>query len=81
MDISQAAIWQQAAGDTNRDYFDLYLKWDVILNGPGDFGPWPQCEPAIRENRPPKVAEEMRTRAVALPFTRTWYHARDMLRP
>lgn len=57
MDISQATVWQQAAGDTNRDYADLCLKWDVILNGPGDFGPWPDCEPAIRQNHPGKVAD------------------------
>ena len=57
MDISQATNWQQAAGDTNHDYVDLCLKWDVILNGPGDFGPWPECEAAIRENRPRKVAD------------------------
>ncbi len=46
-----------SSSDTNRDYFDLCLKWDVILNGPGDFGPWPECEPAIRENHPRKVAD------------------------
>jgi len=41
MDISGKTIWQQAAGDTDRNYGDLCLKWDVILNGPGNAGPWP----------------------------------------
>lgn len=26
---------------------DLCLKWDVILNGPGDYGPWPNCEESL----------------------------------
>lgn len=33
-------IWQQAAGDTNRDYSPLCMKWGVILNGPGQAGHW-----------------------------------------
>lgn len=44
MDTSGKAIWQQAAGDTDRNYADLCLKWDVILNGPGSAGPWPSCK-------------------------------------
>jgi hypothetical protein len=43
MDIQGKTIWQQAAGDTNRDYADICLRWDVILNGPADRGPWPAC--------------------------------------
>ncbi len=43
MDISGKIIWQQAAGDTDRNYSELCLKWDVILNGPGYAGPWPDC--------------------------------------
>ena len=50
MDTKGRRIWQQAAGDTNRDYADLCLEWDVILNGPARFGPWPNCEPFLREN-------------------------------
>lgn len=50
MDISQSTVWQQAAGNTNRDYADLCLRWDVILSGPGDFGIWPACESAMRED-------------------------------
>ncbi len=43
MDINNRTIWQQAAGDTDRDYSDLCLRWGVILNGPGYAGPWPEC--------------------------------------
>jgi hypothetical protein len=43
MDISGKTMWQQAAGDTDRDYSELCLKWDVILNGPAYAGPWPDC--------------------------------------
>ena len=48
MDISKKAIWQQAAGDTDRNYAELCLKWGVILNGPGHAGKWPDCEPLLR---------------------------------
>ncbi len=44
MDITNRTIWQQAAGDTDRDYSDVCLKWDVVLNGPGYAGPWPKCQ-------------------------------------
>ena len=47
MNIFQKTIWQQAAGDTDRDYSELCLKWDVILNGPGYAGPWPDCEKTL----------------------------------
>jgi hypothetical protein len=43
MDTTNITIWQQAAGDTDRDYADWCLKWDVILNGPGYAGRWPDC--------------------------------------
>ncbi len=33
-------FWQQAAGDQDRNYVHLCLKWGVILNGPGNPGPW-----------------------------------------
>ncbi len=36
-------FWQHAAGDTNRNYVDICLKWDVTINGPGDAGHWPDC--------------------------------------
>jgi hypothetical protein len=43
MNISGKIIWQQACGDTDRNYADICLKWDVILNGPGYAGPYPAC--------------------------------------
>jgi hypothetical protein len=49
MDIEAKKIWQVAAGDTNRNYADLCLKWDVILNGPGSEGPWPDCVEPLRD--------------------------------
>jgi hypothetical protein len=60
VDISQATVWQQAAGDTNRDYPDLFLRWDVILSGPGDFGPWPERANALRENVIPRKVSDVR---------------------
>lgn len=47
MDIGDRTIWQQAAGDTDRDYSALCLKWGVILNGPGYAGSWPDCRDAL----------------------------------
>lgn len=40
-------VWQVAACDTDRNYFDLCLEWDVILNGPGAEGKWPDCREAL----------------------------------
>lgn len=40
MEIQGKTIWQIAAGDTDRNYADLCLHWDVVLNGPGDPGVW-----------------------------------------
>lgn len=48
MNIENKVIWQQACGDTNRDYSELCIEWDAILNGPGNAGPWPECETALR---------------------------------
>ena len=50
MDIQGKTSWQHAAGDTNRNYVDLCLQWGVILNGPGDYGPWPDCEELLRKD-------------------------------
>ncbi len=60
MDISQSTVWQQAAGDKDRDYAELCLEWDVILIGPGDFGSWPACESAIREEVSPRKVADVR---------------------
>lgn len=51
MDIAGKTIWQQASGDTDRDYADVCLKWDVVLNGPGYAGPWPDCAKVLRDAR------------------------------
>jgi hypothetical protein len=32
--------WQQSAGDGDRNYIDVCLKWGVILNGPSRHGAW-----------------------------------------
>jgi hypothetical protein len=40
MDIAGKTIWQQAAGDTDRNYSKQCLEWDVVLNGPGNSGPF-----------------------------------------
>ncbi|WP_294344502.1 hypothetical protein [Prosthecochloris sp.] len=50
MNIDKKGIWQQAAGDTDRDYSGLCLQWGVILNGPAYAGPWPECRKALIED-------------------------------
>ena len=59
MDISGRSIWQHAAGDTDRDYSKLCLDWDVILNGPGNAGPWPDCRTALSSDglKPRKLTD------------------------
>lgn len=49
MKIGERKIWQQAAGDTDRNYVDICLKWDMILNGPASFGRWikGECDPNL----------------------------------
>lgn len=49
MDIAGRNLWQHAAGDNDRNYVDLCLKWSVLLNGPGHLGPWPDCRQPLRE--------------------------------
>jgi hypothetical protein len=51
VDIDGKAIWQQAAGDNNRNYAELCLRWDVVLNGPGYAGPWPECRDALQADQ------------------------------
>lgn len=51
MNIEGQTIWQQAAGDTDRNYVDICLRWGVILNGPGYAGPWPGCEERLRSDK------------------------------
>ena len=49
LEIGNRVVWQQAAGDTDRDYSQYCVRWGVILNGPGEEGPWPACEKPLRE--------------------------------
>lgn len=51
MNIDNKKIWQQAAGDTDRNYSHLCLKWDVILNGPGYAGEWPGCKEILNNDK------------------------------
>ncbi|MFZ5768621.1 MAG: hypothetical protein ACOY3F_07995 [Bacillota bacterium] len=48
MDVSGRRVWQVAAGDAERNYAGLCLARDVVLNGPGSEGPWPDCAEALR---------------------------------
>ena len=59
MNIRERTIWQVAAGDTKRNYVDMCLAHDVILNGPGEYGPWPNCKEMIRNDgyTPWKIAD------------------------
>lgn len=49
MNVEDRTIWQFAAGDADRDYVDLLIKWDVIALGPGDIGDWPGCRSVLQE--------------------------------
>jgi len=53
-------FWQVAAGDKNRNYVDLCLKWDVVLNGPGGSSPWPSCQTELAEYTGPKKLADLR---------------------
>ncbi len=44
MEISDATVWQVAAGDRKRSYQDVFLDWDVVCIGPGARGEWPKCK-------------------------------------
>ena len=43
-------FWQQAVGDTDRNYAEVCLRWGVILNGPGYAGAWPECVEQLRND-------------------------------
>jgi hypothetical protein len=51
MKIANQVVWQQAAGDTDRDYAEICIRWGVILNGPGGKGRWPECEGPLRQEK------------------------------
>lgn len=38
MNFQGRQIWQMAAGDTDRNYADMCLKWGIIVLGPGKHG-------------------------------------------
>jgi hypothetical protein len=40
MDIGKKNLWQVGAGDTDRSYGDLCIKFDVMIVGPGKLGPY-----------------------------------------
>ena len=51
MEVNNAKLWQQACGDTDRNYSEVCLEWDVILNGPGYAGKYPECrDQLIKDN-------------------------------
>ncbi|KQY90761.1 hypothetical protein [Pelomonas sp. Root1444] len=58
------AIWQQGAGDLDRNYAALCIQWGVILNGPGRFGPFPQCAPAVTAGASSRKSLDLRRFAV-----------------
>jgi len=49
MEKKERQIWQESAGDTERDYVDVCLRNQVILNGPGRFGSWPDCKDTLTD--------------------------------
>ena len=61
MKSSHRTMWQFAAGDSNRSYQDVCLRWDAIIFGPGYAGPWPECEARLlADGRTPKKMEIVR---------------------
>jgi len=50
MEINNKKIWQQACGDTDRNYSEICLDWDVILNGPGYAGAYPDGDEILRQH-------------------------------
>lgn len=61
MNSGSHTLWQFAAGDSNRSYQDLCLRWDVIIFGPGYAGPWPKCKVRLlADGRTPKRVEMVR---------------------
>ena len=52
MNLHGRKIWQVAASNTDREYADLFLKWDAIAIGPGSAGSWPESRP---HHTPPQI--------------------------
>jgi len=40
MDMWERPVWQVAAGDTDRNYAEVLVRWDVIAMGPGRHKRW-----------------------------------------
>jgi hypothetical protein len=60
MELETNRTWQIAAGDTERNYAALCLKWDVALMGPGKFGPWKREAPYSQQQtgvKPKKLTD------------------------
>src|SRR5690554_5438257 len=51
MNIQDKKVWQQACGDTNRNYSETCMRWGVILNGPGRYGPYPECIQRLQKGK------------------------------
>lgn len=61
MDIHGKTIWQQSAGDTDRNHVEVCTNFDVILNGPGGHGPWPACRKTLKhKGTSPKKLTDLR---------------------
>ncbi len=59
--MSDRKYWQQAAGDNDRNYAAICLKWDVILNGPGYAGKLPGCVKKLKnDGKSSKKIEDLR---------------------
>ena len=43
MNLSGRSLWQIGAGDTDRSYGDLCIRFDVMIAGPGDPGPYDEA--------------------------------------
>lgn len=48
--MTDIQYWQQAAGDSDRNYAHICLKWGVVLNGPGYAGKWPECADKLKSD-------------------------------
>ena len=55
MDFAGRQLWQVAGGLKEKNYIDTLLKWDAVVIGPGDDGPWPDCVKAIRQYAPAMI--------------------------
>lgn len=76
------AVWQIAAGDGTRDYSKIFMKFGVILVGPGDPGPYPQHRDIYNDSSSrwynesvPRLADEIQIDELVIlkrPHGREW---------